>query len=167
ASISDLNLMRAATGSQWRSIRSGVMCALFGWLNTRRAAAFWIICSGFTTQAGRPVRRALQESRREFTKVCTSIWVAYWVRYGLILRMLNSAKRQDLETEAMCAVKVSWSSIMTPRFLAVLDGTVLDALKLSNTSIRVEEPNWRQSSRHKTLSQYTYGDKHDPLHYCT
>src|SRR4029434_10389516 len=60
---------------------------------------------------------------REFTKVCTSSWVAYWVRYGLILRMLNSAKRQDLETEAMWSVKVSWSSIMTPRFRAVLDGT--------------------------------------------
>src|SRR4029434_7104796 len=56
-------------------------------------------------------------------KVCTSSWVAYWVRYGLILRMLNSAKRRDLETEAMWSVKVSWSSIMTPRFLAVLDGT--------------------------------------------
>src|SRR4029434_8320912 len=64
-----------------------------------------------------------QFSRREFTKVCTSSWVAYWVRYGLILRMLNGAKRQDLETEAMWFVKVSWSSIMTPRFLAVLDGT--------------------------------------------
>src|SRR4029434_9675359 len=50
---------------------------------------------------------------RELTKVCTSSWVAYWVRYGLILRMLYSAKRHDLETEAM------W----TPRFLAVLDGT--------------------------------------------
>src|SRR4029434_367708 len=56
------------------------------------------------------------------TKVCTSSWVAYWVRYGLILRMLYSAKRHDLETVAMWAMKVSWSSIMTPRFLAVLDG---------------------------------------------
>src|SRR4029434_5893598 len=45
--------MRAATGSQWSSMSSRVTCALFGWLNTRRAAAFWIICSGFTTQAGR------------------------------------------------------------------------------------------------------------------
>src|SRR4029434_1541306 len=40
--------MRAATGSQWSSMSSGVTCALFGWLNTRRAAAFWITCSGFT-----------------------------------------------------------------------------------------------------------------------
>src|SRR4029434_4845891 len=114
--------MRAATGSQWSSMSSGVTCALFGWLNTRRTAAFWIICSDFTTQAGMPVRRALQPSRRELTEVCTSSWVAYWVRYGLMLRMLNSANRQDLETEAMWSVKVSWSSIMTPRFLAVLDG---------------------------------------------
>src|SRR4029434_9483670 len=105
------------------SMSSGVTCALLGWLNTRRAAAFWIICSGFTTQAGRPVRRALQESRRELTKVCTSSWVVYWVRYGLILRMLYSAKLNDWETGAMWAVNVSWSSIMTPRFLAVLEGT--------------------------------------------
>src|SRR4029434_2765270 len=42
--------------------------------------------------------------------------------------MLNSAKRQDLETEAMWSVKVSWSSIMTPRFLAVLDGTHFKSL---------------------------------------
>src|SRR4029434_1038082 len=123
ASISDLNLIRAATGSQWSSTSSGVTCALFGWLNTRRAAAFWTICSGFITHASRPVRRVLQYSRREIARVCTSSWVAYWVRYGLILRMLNSAKRHDRETEAMWAVKVSWSSIMTPRFLAVVDGT--------------------------------------------
>src|SRR4029434_5773101 len=108
--------MRAATGSQWSSMSSGVTCALFGWLNTRRAAAFWIIYSGFTTHASRPVRR-------EIPKVCTSSWVAYWVRYGLILQMLNRAKRNNRETAAMWSVKVSWSSIMTPRFLAVLDGT--------------------------------------------
>src|SRR4029434_5626069 len=60
---------------------------------------------------------------RELTKVCTSSWVAYWLRYGLILQMLNSAKRHDRETEAMWSVNVSWSSIMTPRFLAVLEGT--------------------------------------------
>src|SRR4029434_808196 len=115
--------MRAATGSQWNSMSSGVTCALFGWLNTRRATVFWIICSGFTTQAGRPARRAMQYSRRELTKVCTTSCVAYWVSDSPILRMLYSAKRHDLETEAMWAMKVSWSSIMTQRFLAVLDGT--------------------------------------------
>lgn len=31
------------------------MChALFGWLEKRHAAAFWIICGGRTAQAGRP-----------------------------------------------------------------------------------------------------------------
>src|SRR4029434_10280150 len=114
--------MRAATGSQCRSMNSGVTCALLGWLNPRHATAFWIICSGFTMHAGRPVRRALQKTRRELTKVCTSSWVTHWIRYGLILQMLYSTKRHDRETEAMWAVKVSWSSIMTPRFLAVLDG---------------------------------------------
>ena len=36
-----LNSARAATGSQWRVRRSGVACENFGWLKTRRAAAFW------------------------------------------------------------------------------------------------------------------------------
>ena len=59
------------------------------------------------------------------TRKCfTQPWgPSHWVRYGLILRMLYSAKRHELETEPMWAVKVSWSSIMTLRFLAVLDGT--------------------------------------------
>src|SRR4029434_6630265 len=115
--------MRAATGSQCSSMNSGVTCALLGWLYPRHATAFWIICSGFTMHAGRPVRRALQKTRRELTKGCTSSWVTYWVRYGLILQMLYSTKRHDRETEAMWAVNVSWSSIMTQRFLAVLEGT--------------------------------------------
>src|SRR4029434_2269203 len=50
--------MRAATVSQWSSMSSGVTCALFGWLNTRRAAAFWIICSGFTTQQTHTLTRS-------------------------------------------------------------------------------------------------------------
>src|SRR4029434_4786733 len=50
--------MRAATGSQWRSMSSGVTFALSGWLNTRRTAAFWIICSGFTTQQTHTLTRS-------------------------------------------------------------------------------------------------------------
>ncbi len=40
ASISVLNLMRAATGSQCREIKRGVTWALLGSLKTSRAAAF-------------------------------------------------------------------------------------------------------------------------------
>ena len=36
--------------------------------------------------------------------------------------MLNRAKPHDRETEAMWSVNVSWSLIMTPRFLAALEG---------------------------------------------
>src|SRR4029434_7528627 len=55
ARIKFKSLMLAATGSQWSSMSSGVTCALFGWLNTRRAAAFSILCTEFTTQACRHV----------------------------------------------------------------------------------------------------------------
>ncbi len=40
ASISVLNLMRAATGSQCQEIKRGLMWALLGSLKTSRAAAF-------------------------------------------------------------------------------------------------------------------------------
>ncbi len=40
ASISVLNLMRVATGSQFKEIKRGVTWALFGSLKTSRATAF-------------------------------------------------------------------------------------------------------------------------------
>ncbi len=40
ASISVLNLMRAATGNQCKEAKKGVTCALLGSLKTSRAAAF-------------------------------------------------------------------------------------------------------------------------------
>ncbi len=43
ASISVLNLMRAATGSQCKEIKRGVTWALLGSLKTSRAAAFCLM----------------------------------------------------------------------------------------------------------------------------
>ena len=43
---STLNLMRAITGSQWRSVSKGVVCVYLGTLNIRHATAFWISCRG-------------------------------------------------------------------------------------------------------------------------
>ncbi len=60
ASISALNLMRAATGSQCKEIKRGVTWALLGSLKTSRAAAFGIICRGLIVFDGSPARRALQ-----------------------------------------------------------------------------------------------------------
>ncbi len=54
ASISVLNLMRAATGSQCSERE-----ALLGSLKTSRAAAFRIICKGLIVFDGSPARRAL------------------------------------------------------------------------------------------------------------
>ena len=48
------------------------MC-LIGWWKTKDANAFWIICNGLTTHAGRPARTALQSSL-EATR-------AYWARW--------------------------------------------------------------------------------------
>ncbi len=52
------------------------------------------------------------------------------VRKGLIFLMLWSANLQDRAVFAMCYLKVSWSSKITPRFLTEADGVIVD------------EPNW-------------------------
>ncbi len=52
------------------------------------------------------------------------------VRKGLIFLMLWSANLQDRAVFAMCSLKVSWSSKITPRFLTEVDGVIVD------------EPNW-------------------------
>ena len=57
ASTNVLNFMRAITGSQWRSVSSGVVCVYLGTLNIRHAAAFWMSCSGLMADAGRPASR--------------------------------------------------------------------------------------------------------------
>ncbi len=60
ASISVLNLMRAATGSQCNEMKRGVTWVLLGSLKTSHAAAFRIICRGLIVFDGSPARRALQ-----------------------------------------------------------------------------------------------------------
>ncbi len=56
------------------------------------------------------------------------------VRKGLIFLMLCSANLQDRAVFAMCSLKVSWSSKITPRFLTEADGVIVD------------EPNWIMKS---------------------
>ncbi len=40
--------------------------------------------------------------------------------------MLCSANLQDRAVFAMCSLKVSWSSKITPRFLTEVDGVIID-----------------------------------------
>lgn len=49
-----LLLRRSSSGSELRVPRSRVTWENLGKLNTRRAAAFWINCSGLTAQTGSP-----------------------------------------------------------------------------------------------------------------
>ncbi len=58
ASISVLNWMRAATGSQCKETKRGVTWALLGSLKTSHAAAY--LCRGLIVFDGSPARRALQ-----------------------------------------------------------------------------------------------------------
>ncbi len=64
------------------------------------------------------------------TRAWTRSCAACSVRKGLIFLMLCSANLQDRAVFAMCSLKVSWSSKITPRFLAEADGVIVD------------EPNW-------------------------
>ncbi len=64
------------------------------------------------------------------TRAWTRSCAACSVRKGLIFLMLCSANLQDRAVFAMCSLKVSWSSEITPRFLTEADGVIVD------------EPNW-------------------------
>ncbi len=117
ASISVLNLMRAATGSQCKETKRGVTWALFGSLKTNHATAFWIIWRGLIVFDC--VWRAWTRSH-----------AACSVRKGLIFLMLCSTNLQDRAVFTMCTLKVCWSSKITPRFLTEVDEVI------------VYEPNW-------------------------
>ncbi len=64
------------------------------------------------------------------TRAWTRSCAACSVRKGLIFLMLWSANLQDRAVFAMCSLKVSWSSKITPRFWPKLMGVIVD------------EPNW-------------------------
>ncbi len=75
---------------------------------------------------GSPARRALQKSCLKMTRAWTRSCAACSVRKGLIFRMLCSANQQDRAVFAICSLKVSWSSMITPRFLTEADGVIVD-----------------------------------------
>ncbi len=60
------------------------------------------------------------------TRAWTRSCAACCVRKGLIFLMLCSANLQDRAVFAMCSLKVSWSSKITPRFLTEADGVIVD-----------------------------------------
>ncbi len=60
------------------------------------------------------------------TRAWTRSCAACSVRKGLIFLMLCSANLQDRAVFAMCSLKVSWSSKITPRFLTEGDGVIVD-----------------------------------------
>ncbi len=74
------------------------------------------------------------------TRAWTRSCAACSVRKGLIFLMLCSANLQDRAVFAMCSLKVSRSSKITPRFLTEADGVIVD------------EPNCRVGVAGKTRS---------------
>ncbi len=121
--------MRAATGSQYKEKKRGLKWALLGSLKTSRAAAFWIICRGLIG-LWKSSQKSFAVVSLEMTRAWTRSCAACSVRKGLIFLMLCSANLQDRAVFAMCSLKGSLSSKITPRFLTEADGVIVD------------EPNW-------------------------
>ncbi len=65
-------------------------------------------------------------SSPEMTRAWTRSCAACSVRKGLIFLMLCNANLQDRAVFAMCSLKVSWPSKITPRFLTEADGVIVD-----------------------------------------
>ena len=63
---------------------------------------------------------------RAWTRTCT----AFWVRRGRIHLMLSSLYLQDRVVAVMLAVRESWLSSVTPRFLAVWVGANTELSKV-------------------------------------
>ncbi len=156
ASINVLNLMRAATGSQCKETKRGVTWAILGSLKISRAAAFWIICRGLIVFDGSPARRALQQSSLEMTRSWTRSCAACSVRKGLVFLMLCSANLQDRAVFAMCSLKGSWSSKITPRFLTEADGVIVEEPSwMMNHSVELK---WQGRQEAQSLPGWAVGD---------
>ncbi len=67
----------------------------------------------------------LDFSSLEMTRAWTRSCAACSVRKGLIFLLLCKANLQDQAVFAMCSLKVSWSSKITPRFLTKLDVVIV------------------------------------------
>ena len=92
--ISILNLIRFWTGSQWRDLSIGVMCAVLLVNVTSLAAEFCRDCNLLICWTGRPERRELQKSRREEIKAWTNCSVASFVKH---LRMKLRLKKTGMQ----------------------------------------------------------------------
>ena len=75
------------TGSQWRSLRTGVMWSITLMGLTTSAAMFWTYCSLVTASSAIPVSRALLMSSRDVKKAWTILSQEFLSRNFLILPM--------------------------------------------------------------------------------
>ena len=117
ASTIFLNRILAATGSQWRSRRRGVMWENLGRLKTRHAAAFWIHCNGLVVEAVSLAKSDLQQSRWEMTGAWTRSCIPSFVMKDQILRMLSSYSRTYLALmwwKRLLAMEVALAFLPTP-----------------------------------------------------
>ena len=88
--------MRCFTGSQWSSLRIGVMLSYFRVRETRCTAAFctrWFLSSKYR---GSPASSELQLSCLDDLKACTNVSISFSSRYFLILNKLLIWKKADL-----------------------------------------------------------------------
>ena len=81
-----LYLILCSTGSQWRSLRTGVMWSYFLVFVTIRPAVFCAYCYFLISFFFTPDSKALQKSNFGVIKPCTKISVSESVRYFLIIR---------------------------------------------------------------------------------
>ena len=67
-----------STGSQWRLFKTGVICAHFLVLVTRRAAAFWTRCNFCSWPFGRP-----------YSNAYIMIWGTYYHKFGQNIKIFK------------------------------------------------------------------------------
>ena len=110
------------TGSQFKSLRTGVMCSNFLEPVTTLAAKFWTLCSLETFFFVVLDHTGEQENNRLNTKVWITFSKDFESKRCLILLIWHRLAEQDETVFVICSSKLSVASISMPRSLAELDG---------------------------------------------
>ena len=115
------------TGSQWRSLRTGVMWSLTPMWVTTRAAMFWTFCSLVTASLAIPVSRPLLRSSHDVTKEWTILSQESLCRNLLILPTFLIWYSADWHTVFTWGTMVTLVSNTTPRSLTDVTGAMSES----------------------------------------
>ena len=125
--------IRRLTGSQWRSIKTGVILSYLRVRKTTRPAALWTRWSLSIKYCGSPANNELQLSSLVVINTWNNVSVSFRERQFLILDRLRIRQKATLQIWLTCCLRSIKLSKITPMFLAFTDfPTLTPAIVISS-----------------------------------